>query len=209
LADTEESLEFARKLARAYGLKVPEDVLASIYSENPKLRVFMSRSSFRADAVRTDRRVSVERGRRNFLRNLLGLVVVFVPFLVWLKVALFSPQPQSPSYVSNPGSQAEGRLLANASSISVNQSLSLNDSTLGPFLLIHLDNGQFVAYSSICTHAGCQVQFNPYAKDITCPCHGAVYDPYNSAQVIAGPAPYPLQKIPIRYDQTTGDIYLI
>ena len=201
------SIEFARKLTQDYGLNVPEETIASVYSHKPKLRVLLSRSSFRADAVRTDRNVSVQRARRNLLRNLLGLTVIFVPFLVWLKVA-FSPQSQLPSYVSNPSSQAGERLLAKASSIPVNQSISISDPTFGPFLLIHLDSGQFVAYSSICTHAGCQVQFDPYAKDIACPCHGAVYNPYNSAEVIAGPAPSPLQKIPIRYDQTTGNIYL-
>lgn len=204
----QESTEFARKLTRQYGLNVPEDVAASVYSEKPKLRVLLSRSSFRADAARTDRNVSIQRERRNFLRNMLGFVAVFIPALVWIKVAFFSAQAQQPTYVSNPGSAGEGRLLASASSVPVNQSISIDDPTFGPFLLIHLDNGQFVAYSSICTHAGCQVQFNPYVKDIACPCHGAVYDPYHSAQVLAGPAPAPLQTIPIRYDATTGNIYL-
>lgn len=207
MSSDQRSLEFARKLTRDYGLNVPEETIASVYSDKPKLRVLLSRSSFRADAVRTDRNVSVQRARRNLLRNLLGLTVIFVPFLVWLKVAS-SPQSQLPSYVSNPGSQAGERLLAKASSIPVNQSISINDPTFGPFLLIHLDSGQFVAYSSICTHAGCQVQFDPYSKDIACPCHGAVYNPYNRAEVIAGPARFPLQQIPIRYDQTTGNIYL-
>jgi Rieske Fe-S protein len=209
LANERDSLAFARKLRYEYGVSIPEDIVASIYSEKPKLRVLLSRSSFRADTVRTDRRISVERGRRDFLRNVMALVVISVPFLVWLKVAFFSPQSQTPSYVLNAGSPTGERLLAKASSIPIDQSVSFNDPTYGPFLLIHLDNGQFVAYSSICTHAGCQVQFDPNAKDIACPCHGAVYNPYNNAQVIAGPAPYPLPKIPIRYDQTTGNIYLI
>jgi nitrite reductase/ring-hydroxylating ferredoxin subunit len=203
-----ESAEFAKKLSQDYGMKMPQDVIASVYSQRPKLRVLLSRSSFRADAVRTDRNVSIQRQRRSFLRNLLSLAAVSVPILLWLKVAFFTPQAQLPSYVLNPGSQTGGSLLANASSIPSDQSIAINDPTLGPILLIHLDNGQFVAYSSICTHAGCQVQFDPSAKEITCPCHGAVYNPYNNAQVIAGPAPSPLQRIQLRYDQSTGNIYL-
>ncbi len=203
-----DSVKFARKLTQQYGLKVSEDTIASIYSGTPKLRVLLSRSSFRADAARTDRNVTVQRERRNLFRNMLAFAAVLVPALLWVKVAFFTPQALQPTYVSNPGVAAGGRLLANASNIAVNQSMSLNDPTFGPFLLIHLDNGQFVAYSSICTHAGCQVQFDPYGKDITCPCHGAVYDPYHSAQVLSGPAPAPLQTIPIRYDPTTGNIYL-
>ena len=98
--------------------------------------------------------------------------------------------------------------MASASSIPVGQALTLNDPSFGPMLLIHLTNGQFVAYSAICTHAGCTVQFNVHAQEIACPCHGAVFDPNNQAQVLAGPAPYPLREIGIRYDETSGHIYL-
>jgi Rieske Fe-S protein len=206
----QEAQQFARKLAEKYGMKGAEDVIASAYTSKPKLRVLLSRASFRADAVRTDERIRTRKERRNFLRNLLGAVAASVPFLLWLKAAYFSPQAQAPAYVSNPssGSQTGGRILVKAGSIPEGQSLSLNDPTLGPLLLIHLTNGQFVAFSAICTHAGCTVQFNPSAQDIACPCHGAIYDPYNNAQVVAEPAPLPLQKIPIRYDQPTGNIYL-
>lgn len=151
-------------------------------------------------------RPSAQRERRNFLRNIMGLAVIAVPLVVWMKIAS-TPQPQAPSYVSNPGGGGQ-KLLANASSIPVGQSLTLDDPSFGPFLLIHLVSGQFVAFSSICTHAGCQVQFDPGTQDIACPCHGAVYDPSNSAAVIAGPAPTPLQRIPIAYDSQSGNIYL-
>ncbi len=155
------------------------------------------------------KRVSVQRGRRSFLRSLMVLGLAGVLGLIsWS--ALSQPQPQAPTYVSNPGSSgsAGGQVLATAQSVPSDSSLLLNDPTWGPMLLIHLDNGQFVAYSDICTHAGCQVNFNPSDKLIECPCHGAVYDPYHAAQVLAGPAPVPLTQIPIRYDQTNGNIYL-
>lgn len=208
LADEGNTQRLAETLARKYELKVPSDVLASIYDSHPKVPVLMSRAAFRADAVRTAPEVRVQRERRNFLRNVLALAAVSVPFLLWIKVAFFSPQAQAPSYVSNPVPQTGERLLANASNIAAGQSLALSDPTYGPMLLIHLISGKIVAYSAICTHAGCQVQFDPSAQDIACPCHGAVYDPSNNAQVIAGPAPYPLQKISIRYDQASGNIYL-
>jgi thiosulfate dehydrogenase [quinone] large subunit len=208
LADEGNTQRLAETLARKYELKVPSDVLASIYDSHPKVPVLMSRAAFRADAVRTAPEVRVQRERRNFLRNVLALAAVSVPFLLWIKVAFFSPQAQAPSYVSNPVPQTGERLLANASNIAAGQSLALSDPTYGPMLLIHLMSGKIVAYSAICTHAGCQVQFDPSAQDIACPCHGAVYDPSNNAQVIAGPAPYPLQKISIRYDQASGNIYL-
>jgi len=204
----EGNADFAKKLAAKYGMKVPEDVIASVYGNNLKLRVFLSRASFRADATRSNESIRVQRERRNLLRNLLGLVAISVPSLLVLKVAFFSPQPQTPIYVANPGSQPGNQVLANASEIPVGESLTLSDPSLGPIILVHLQSAQFVAYIAICTHAGCIVQFNPTARDIACPCHGAVFDPYNNAQVLAGPAPYPLREVPIRFDQSSGNIYL-
>lgn len=206
---TEEGNQPAEALIEKYGLKIPKEIVTSVFLGQPKLPVLLSRASFRPDAdVRTEQRTRFQRERRNFLHSMLGFAAVSVSALVLLKIAtLPSSQGQTPTYVSQPGTQ-NGRLLANAANIPVNQSLALNDPTFGPIILIHLDNGQVVAYSSICTHAGCQVQFDPAGRDIACPCHGAIYDPYNNAQVVAGPAPYPLQKIPIQYDASTGNIYL-
>ncbi len=216
----EENKQITEKLALKYSLQIPRDVVASAFTSHPKLPVLLSRASFRPDAdIRTQQRTRFQRDRRNVLRGMLGLAALSVSALTLAEIGSALSQPaqttvtessvaaQTPTAASNPPSQAN-RLVANASNIPPNQSLSLNDPTFGPMLLIHLDNGQFVAYSSICTHAGCQVQFDPSFKDIACPCHGAAYDPYHNAQVINGPAPYPLQKIPIQYDTSTGNIYL-
>jgi len=110
--------------------------------------------------------------------------------------------------VQNTQPAADSQPIANAANLPPNQSLIYNDPSLGPIILVHLDSGEFVAYSAICTHAGCQVQFDPSLRDIVCPCHGAVYDPYNNAHVIGGPAPFPLQKVSIQYNSSTGNIYL-
>jgi rieske iron-sulfur protein len=62
----------------------------------------------------------------------------------------------------------------------------------------------FVAYSAICTHLGCTVNFSheampgvPYPH-IHCPCHDGIYNPAAGAQVIAGPPPRPLPQLPLR-----------
>lgn len=206
---TEEGNQPAEELIERYGLRIPKEIVTSVFMGQPKLPVLLSRASFRPDAdVRTEQRTRFQRERRDFLHSMLGFAAVSVSALVLLKIAtLPSSQGQTPTYVSQP-STPNGKLLANAANIPLNQSLALNDPTFGPIILIHLDNGQVVAYSAICTHAGCQVQFDPAGRDIACPCHGAVYDPYNNAQVVAGPAPYPLQKIPIKYEASTGNIYL-
>jgi cytochrome b6-f complex iron-sulfur subunit len=65
-----------------------------------------------------------------------------------------------------------------------------------PAVLVHLDNGDFVAYSAICTHQGCTVAYKN--GQLACPCHGSVFDPADGAAVIAGPAPKPLAEIPVK-----------
>jgi len=65
-----------------------------------------------------------------------------------------------------------------------------------PAVLVHLDSGDFVAYSAVCTHQGCTVAYKN--GQLACPCHGSVFDPANGAAVIAGPAPQPLPEIPVK-----------
>jgi cytochrome b6-f complex iron-sulfur subunit len=65
-----------------------------------------------------------------------------------------------------------------------------------PAVLVHLDNGDFVAYSAICTHQGCTVAYKN--GQLACPCHGSVFDPADGAAVVAGPAPKPLPEIPVK-----------
>jgi thiosulfate dehydrogenase [quinone] large subunit len=205
------------KLVAKYNLQVPKEIASSVLMRQPKVPVLLSRASFRPDVdVRMERRTQFQQGRRQFLRGIMGIVGISVIGLFLLKtlsvsspqvVSASNAQPVTPTSRSS-GTANSGQLLVNASNIPPNRSLVFNDPAAGPIVLIHLDNGQFVAYSTICTHAGCQVQFDPQSKDLVCPCHGAVYDPYNKAQVLAGPAPYPLQSIPIQYDSSTGNIYL-
>ena len=71
-----------------------------------------------------------------------------------------------------------------------------------PAVLVHLDNGDFVAYSAVCTHQGCTVAYKN--GQLACPCHGSVFDPAEGAAVVAGPAPKPLPEIPVKVQG--GDI---
>lgn len=54
----------------------------------------------------------------------------------------------------------------------------------------------YVAYSMVCTHAGCLVS-NRLEGKLYCPCHGSQYDPTEGAKVVGGPAPRSLPQLPI------------
>jgi thiosulfate dehydrogenase [quinone] large subunit len=80
--------------------------------------------------------------------------------------------------------------LGSASQVAAGQSATYTDPSEGtPDIVIRQSNGGLVAYSAVCTHAGCTVGYE--GGQIVCPCHGAVYDPQTGA-VLSGPAPAPL-----------------
>jgi len=60
-----------------------------------------------------------------------------------------------------------------------------------PALIVRDEAGDLHAYSAICTHLGCTVQFASEKDVIFCACHGGQYDP-TSGKNIAGPPPKPL-----------------
>ena len=58
-----------------------------------------------------------------------------------------------------------------------------------------------VAYSAVCTHAGCEVdEALGSAESIFCSCHGSSFDARNGGTVIGGPAGRRLAMLPIKND---------
>jgi hypothetical protein len=80
-----------------------------------------------------------------------------------------------------------------------------NGAVFNQLLLLRLEGdrdeahgGRLVAFSAICTHAGCVVSSWLAAnRRFLCPCHGSEYDPARAAAVVAGPAPLPLPRLPV------------
>ena len=55
-----------------------------------------------------------------------------------------------------------------------------------------------VAYSKICTHAGCPLGLYLAAThELRCPCHQSTFDVLDGARPVYGPAPKPLPQLPI------------
>ena len=70
-----------------------------------------------------------------------------------------------------------------------------------PAVLFKTKTGVF-AYSAVCTHEGCTVQYNTATKHLQCGCHGAVFDPAKDGKVLGGPTNTPLGKIKVEVDGT-------
>ena len=62
-----------------------------------------------------------------------------------------------------------------------------------------------VAYSKICTHAGCPLGLYLAAThELRCPCHQSTFDVLDGARPVYGPAPKPLPQLPIEIDADGG-----
>jgi cytochrome b6-f complex iron-sulfur subunit len=70
-----------------------------------------------------------------------------------------------------------------------------------PGLLIHHEDGRWIAMTAVCTHLGCTVDYEPQLDRIHCACHGGVYNPYTGANV-SGPPPKPLKLFKVTVNET-------
>jgi menaquinol-cytochrome c reductase iron-sulfur subunit len=70
--------------------------------------------------------------------------------------------------------------------------------------LRRVDEREFVAFSTICTHLGCPVRWLADADLFMCPCHGGVF--YADGQVASGPPPKPLNRYPVRIDNDSVQV---
>jgi rieske iron-sulfur protein len=58
-----------------------------------------------------------------------------------------------------------------------------------------------VAYSSICTHQGCDVKtWMSKESVLACYCHASKFNLFDGAKVVSGPAPSPLRAIPLKLE---------
>ncbi len=94
------------------------------------------------------------------------------------------------------GSASSGAI-AQASEVPANSAMKFTNEGQ-PAVLVHLESGDFAAYSAVCTHQQCTVAYQKESGDLACPCHGSIFDPANSGEVSQGPAEQPLPEIPIQ-----------
>lgn len=126
-----------------------------------------------------------ETSRRSFLDRLLSiglfawLVAVLYPIFQYLKVP--SQAESVPTTV----------LAANLKDLESNQGVIFRFGN-SPAILIRTQEGELKAFSAVCTHLDCTVQYRSDLQRIWCACHNGMYD--LNGRNIAGPPPRPLEE---------------
>ncbi len=63
-----------------------------------------------------------------------------------------------------------------------------------PVIVVNTAQGGLKAFSAICTHLGCIVEWDEPRQFILCPCHDGRFNAVNGA-IISGPQPSPLPEL--------------
>ena len=137
-------------------------------------------------------------GRRRLINYLLGFSVVatlggvLTPIIGYL---------WPPSRASSGGS---GRVDVGTTTdypVGQGQVVPVNDQ---PVIVVNTSQGMR-AYSGVCTHLGCVVEWDQERQFILCPCHDGRFNALNGA-VISGPVPAPLPQLEVSIE---GDVVYV
>jgi thiosulfate dehydrogenase (quinone) large subunit len=147
-------------------------------------------------------------GRRRLIVELGAAAVGIVWILSVLPhITRTAAQPVASPSETPSTSTPTGTRVGTLATIQSQGSLSFQDPATGdPALAVQLSDGSLVAFDAVCTHAGCQVNYDTGSKLFVCPCHGAEFDPAKNAEVVAGPAPTPLPAINVQV-ASDGGVY--
>ena len=138
-------------------------------------------------------------GRRRFVRMLLGFSVLSTLAMVVTPIVGFLIPPRTV------GVGAGGRVLAGTTTdlpIGSGKVVAMGSK---PVIVVNTTGG-VKAYSAVCTHLGCIVDYDATSNHIVCPCHDGHFNPA-SGGVISGPPPQPLPPVSVAVEK--DQIFLV
>lgn len=127
-------------------------------------------------------------GRRNFLSKALSIVsTIFLGFVLY-PVFRFLEQPAAS------GGYVKTTLAAKVAELP-NDSAKIFRFGDSPAILVRTPDGELKAFTAVCTHLDCTVQYVQGKKHFLCACHNGKYD--LNGHVISGPPPRPLEEFKV------------
>ncbi|HUC78432.1 MAG TPA: Rieske 2Fe-2S domain-containing protein [Vicinamibacterales bacterium] len=142
--------------------------------------------------VADDREVN----RRSFLDTVLNVGYVSTAAAIAYPVTRFLIPPKS-------GEPATASVVAaKAASLRPNSGIVFQFGNK-PAIVVRTTDGELRAYSAVCTHLECTVQFKADTSQLWCACHNGIYD--LSGNVVSGPPPRSLEKFNVNVRGEPGD----
>jgi Rieske Fe-S protein len=146
-----------------------------------------------------DQHLQREMGRRRFMRMLLGFSLLSTITMIATPIVGFLIPKKAE------GGGAGGRTLAAKLADLPAGSGKVVAMGSAPVVVVNGDAG-VRAFSAVCTHLGCIVEYDTTVGHIICPCHDGHFSP-SSGAVISGPPPQPLAPVNVAVE---GDsIFLV
>ncbi|MCX7838691.1 MAG: Rieske (2Fe-2S) protein [Anaerolineae bacterium] len=120
--------------------------------------------------------------RRAFLQTLLGLVAA--GWAGWIAQGFLFPAPRVQT----------GQVKFSIAELPIGGAKRITYE--GKPAIVLRDKEGVTAFSLVCTHQGCIVQWREGKQEFYCPCHDGYFD--RNGDVIAGPPPMPLEQFPAK-----------
>jgi menaquinol-cytochrome c reductase iron-sulfur subunit len=150
-----------------------------------------------------------EATRRGFFRIAIGVLggfiglVICIPLVgslvgpafrkkipIWARVAAVgSLPPGQPTVLSFTDQSSEGYL---------------RETVVRNVWAVRRSATEVTVFSPICTHLGCRYDWEPNSGRFLCPCHGSLFG--LDGKVLAGPAPRPLDTLPVKIEN--GELFV-
>lgn len=138
--------------------------------------------------------MNVEIERRTFFGTLINWIlgVTVVSWVIPIVAYLF---PKSKGGAENIFMDPSGNAITTSTVLKDGSKIGL---AFGDATVVISYKGGLRAFSAICTHLGCIVQWKKDEGVFLCPCHAGKFDP--NGNVISGPPPKPLSQYQVKVE---------
>jgi len=150
----------------------------------------------RASSVTKVNREGAPFDRRSFLDAVLAVGFVSTAAAIAYPVSRFLVPPASGEPITN------SVVAAKVSALRPNSGLLFQFGTK-PGIVVRTADGDVRAFSAVCTHLDCTVQFKSDTSQLWCACHNGTYD--LAGNVVSGPPPRGLEQFSVNLRGEPGE----
>lgn len=150
--------------------------------------------------------------RRSFLKG--SSVAVAIPLMSSSGSVL--AKENSPASTTVNLDYPQLTVIANSNKLPINKAVNFNyPDSHSPCAMIRMGQAvsggvgpdkDIVAYSILCNHMGCPLNYDPATRTFKCPCHFSTFDSEKEGQMIIGQSTESLPRVLLSYSKASGKV---